>query len=126
MAILVIAWQYLPNETQQIKTTGANNPDREVARLRAALDNPEAAQRSLKEELDLARDELRSRQTIQPLGWHEDSNLLLYRSPRWKVRTRADLAAQLKLTFVEHRPSQEPSWPALQCPLWAMSGNSAI
>ena len=83
MAILVIAWQYQPNETQQIETTGTNSRDREVARLRAALDNSESARRSLQRELDLARDELRSRETRQPLGWHEDSNLLLYRSPRW-------------------------------------------
>ena len=83
MAVLVIASQYLPNEIQQIETTGTNGRDREVAQLRAALDNSEAAQRSLQQELDLARNELRSRETRQPLGWHEDSNLLLYRSPRW-------------------------------------------
>ena len=47
MAILVIAWQYQPNETQQIETTGTNSRDREVARLRAALDNSELARRSL-------------------------------------------------------------------------------
>jgi len=86
MAALVIAWQHIPSDARQIETIGAGSSEaEEVARLRAALVESEAGQRSLRTELSLARKELRSLEHRYPHGWHEDSNLLLYRSP-WGPR----------------------------------------
>ena len=86
VAALVIAWQYIPSDARQIETTGAGPPEaEEVARLRAALVESEVVQRSLRTELSFARKELRSLEHRHPHGWHEDRNLLLYRSP-WRPR----------------------------------------
>ena len=85
-AALVIAWQYIPSDAQQIETTGAGSLEaEEVARLRAALVESEEVQRTLRTELSLARKELRSIEHRHPHGWHEDRNVLLYRSP-WGPR----------------------------------------
>jgi hypothetical protein len=67
MAALVIAWQHLPSDARNTETTGGRISEaEEVARLQAALVEPEAEHRQLQ-------------------VWHEDSNLLLYRSP-WRPR----------------------------------------
>jgi len=64
MAALVIAWQHIPSDARNTETTGGRISEaEEVARLRAALVEPEAEHRQLQ-------------------VWHEDSNLLLYRSHR--------------------------------------------
>jgi hypothetical protein len=90
MAAIVIAWQQLPTDSQTTETTGVQNSHAdEVSRLRTALEESEAAQRRLERDLDLAREELRSRKQISPGAWHEDPDLLLYRSPwraRWSVK----------------------------------------
>ena len=86
VAALVIAWQHIPSDARQIEATGAGTSEaEEVARLRAALVESEAVQRSLRTELSLARKELRSLEHRHRHVWHEDSNLLLYRSP-WGPR----------------------------------------
>lgn len=85
IAALVVAWQHMPS-ARQIETIGAGTFEaEEVAQLRAALVESEAVQRSLRTELSLARKELRSLEHRHPHRWHEDSNLLLYRSP-WGPR----------------------------------------
>jgi len=67
MAALVIAWQHIPSDARNTETTnGRISEAEEVARLRATLVDPEAEHRQLQ-------------------VWHEDSNLLLYRSP-WRPR----------------------------------------
>ena len=67
MAALVIAWQHIPSDARNTETTGGRISEaEEVARLRAAPVEPEAEHRQLQ-------------------VWHEDSNLLLYRSP-WRPR----------------------------------------
>ena len=67
MAALVIAWQLIPSDARNTETTGGRISEaEEVARLRAAPVEPEAEHRQLQ-------------------VWHEDSNLLLYRSP-WRPR----------------------------------------
>ena len=67
MAALVIAWQHIPSDARNTETTGGRISEaEEVARLRATLVDPEAEHRQLQ-------------------AWHEDSNLLLYRSP-WRPR----------------------------------------
>jgi hypothetical protein len=86
VAALVIAWQHIPSDARQIETTGAGTSEaEEVARLRAALLESEEVQRSLRTELSFARLELRGLEHRHPHGWHEDRNLLLYRSP-WGPR----------------------------------------
>ena len=65
MAALMIAWQHIPSDDRNTETTGGRISEaEEVARLRAALVQPEAEHRQLQ-------------------VWHEDSNLLHYRSPWW-------------------------------------------
>ena len=65
MAALVITWQHIASDARNTETTGGRISEaEEVARLRAALVEPEAEHRQLQ-------------------VWHEDSNLLLYRSP-WR------------------------------------------
>jgi hypothetical protein len=67
MAALVIAWQLIPSDARNTETTGARiSKAEEVARLRATPVEPEAEHRQLQ-------------------VWHEDGNLLLYRSP-WLPR----------------------------------------
>jgi hypothetical protein len=67
MATLVIAWQHIPSDARNTETTGARiSKADEIARLRATLVEPEAEHRPLQ-------------------VWHEDGNLLLYRSP-WRPR----------------------------------------
>lgn len=67
MATLVIAWQHIPSDARNTETTGGRISEaEEVARLPVALVEPEAEHRQLQ-------------------VWHEDSNLLLYRSP-WRPR----------------------------------------
>ena len=67
MAALVIAWQHIPSDARNTETTGGRISEaEEVGRLRAAPVEPEAEHRQLQ-------------------VWHEDSNLLLYRSP-WRPR----------------------------------------
>jgi uncharacterized membrane protein YccC len=86
VAALVIAWQHMPSDARQIETIGARTSEaEEVAHLRAALVESEAEQRSLRTQLGLARKELRSLEHRHPHGWHEDTNLLRYRSP-WGPR----------------------------------------
>ncbi len=65
MAVLVIAWQQIPSDAPNTEMTGGRiSEGEEVAQLRAAPAAAEAAHRQLQ-------------------VWHEDSNLLLYRSPWW-------------------------------------------
>ena len=86
MAGLVIAWQHMPSDARQIETIGAGTSELEEAvLLRAALVESEAVQRSLQTELSLVQKELRSLEHRHRHVWHEDSNLLLYRSP-WGPR----------------------------------------
>ena len=86
VAALVIAWQHIPSDARQIETIGAGTSEaEEVAQLRATLVESEEEQRNLRTELSLARKELRSLEHRHPHGWHEDTNLLLYRSP-WGPR----------------------------------------
>jgi hypothetical protein len=67
MTALVIAWQHMPSDARNTETTNERISEaEEVARLRATLVDPEAEHRQLQ-------------------VWHEDSNLLLYRSP-WRPR----------------------------------------
>ena len=67
MAAIVIAWQHIPSDARNTETTGGRISEaEEVARLPAALVEPEAEHRQLQ-------------------VWHGDSNLLLYRSP-WRPR----------------------------------------
>jgi hypothetical protein len=67
MAALVTAWQHMPSDARNTETTGWSISEaEEVAGLRPALVEPEAEHRQLQ-------------------VWHEDSNLLLYRSP-WRPR----------------------------------------
>ena len=68
MAVLVIAWQHIPSDARNTETTGARiiSKAEEASRLRAALVEPDVEHR-------------------QPQVWHEDGNLLLYRSP-WRPR----------------------------------------
>ena len=67
MAALVIAWQHIPSDARNTETTGGwISEAEEVARRRAALVEPEAEHRQLQ-------------------VWHDDSNLLFYRSP-WRPR----------------------------------------
>jgi hypothetical protein len=68
LAALVIAWQHIPSDAWNTETTGRRmiSEAEDVARLRAALVESEAEHRQLQ-------------------LWHEDSNLLLYRSP-WRPR----------------------------------------
>ena len=83
VAALVIAWQHVPSDARQIETVGAGTSEaEEVFQLRAALVESEEKQRSLRTELSLARKELRSLEHRHLQGWPEDTNLLLYRSPR--------------------------------------------
>jgi hypothetical protein len=86
VAALVFAWQHVPSDARQIETIGAGTSEaEEVAQLRATLVQSEEEQRSLRTKLSLARKELRSLEHRHPHGWHEDTNLLLYRSP-WRPR----------------------------------------
>ena len=68
MAVLVIAWQHTPSDARNTEATGGRmiSEAKEVTRPRAALVEPEAKQEQLQ-------------------VWHDDSNLLLYRSP-WRPR----------------------------------------
>lgn len=67
MAAFVIVWQHIPSDARNTETTGERIAEaEEVAQLRAALVEPAADHRQLE-------------------VWHEDSNLLLYRSP-WRPR----------------------------------------
>jgi hypothetical protein len=67
MAAIVIVWQHIPSDTRNTEATGERISEaEEVARLRSALVESEAEHRRLE-------------------VWHEDSNLLLYRSP-WRLR----------------------------------------
>lgn len=64
MAAVVIAWQHIPNDVRNTETNGGSISEAdEVAGPRAALVEPEAEHSHLQ-------------------VWHEDSDLLLYRSPR--------------------------------------------
>jgi hypothetical protein len=68
MAVLVIAWQHTPSDARNTEATGGRmiSEAKEVTRPRAALVEPEAKQEQLQ-------------------VWHDDSNMLLYRSP-WRPR----------------------------------------
>jgi hypothetical protein len=67
MAALAIVWQHIPSDARNTETIGGRISEaEEIARLRAALVEPEAEYRQLQ-------------------VWHEDSNLLFYRSP-WRLR----------------------------------------
>jgi hypothetical protein len=68
MAALLIAWQHIPSDARSTETTGGRtiSEAKEVARLSAAPAEPEVEHRQLR-------------------VWHEDGNLLLYRSP-WRAR----------------------------------------
>ena len=83
MALLVLGWPYLLSEEGKsvVATTGSlTSADKnEMSSLKQSLANAEAANRSLREELE----EARFRKT--PSFWYEDIAGLTFRSP-WQPR----------------------------------------
>ena len=84
MALLLLAWPYLPSEVRKVvvATTGSSTSanDDEISSLKESLANAEAANRVLMEELEEARS---LRKT--PSFWYEDMAGLTFRSP-WHPR----------------------------------------
>jgi len=83
MALLVLAWPYLPSEERKavVATTGsstsANND--EISNLKESLANTEATNRSLREELEEAHSLPKTPKT--PSAWFENTAGLTFRSP---------------------------------------------
>ena len=82
MAGIVIAWPYIASDPWHTEPTGVGASEtEEVARLRAALAASEALQQTLRAELRSAEKKLYGLEHTHSRVWHEDTNLLLYRSP---------------------------------------------
>ena len=83
MALLVLAWPYLPSEERKAvvatigSSTSANND--EISSLKESLANSEATNRSLKEELEEAHSLPKTPKT--PSAWFENTAGLTFRSP---------------------------------------------
>ena len=86
LVVLVTAWKHLPSDARAVvETTGLSTSAEtdEISRLHVALADAEAAQRRLRAELDMAREEVRNLSKTH--SWHEDTAMLTYRSP-WRAR----------------------------------------